>query len=186
MWTEFKPDLTTSPRTNLVDFMEKCVSPAASVSIPKLWGIKLLSHLVDWNLCLFFNLRWLRCSCTTSSAVCVLAHIWRQNKQHCKSHTHFAEPLIIPPPPLHPDSFQNRCVSLTVSCSNSICSPRFITKETHNSGNKFPSWWRYYAWFHAVTDGKLRLICSLQSRGRINKSDLSSCKSDLFPNNKKS
>lgn len=35
-------------------------------------------------------------------------------------------------------------------------------------------------------DGKLGLICSLQSRGRVNKSALSSCKSDLFPNNKKS
>lgn len=61
----------------------------------------------------------------------------------------------------------------------------FITEETHGSAHKFPSLWRSCARFHAAKDGKLRLICSLQSPGRVNKSDLSSCKSDLFPNNNK-
>lgn len=84
----------------------------------------------------FFYLRWSRCSCTTSSHVCVGSHL--ETKQTALQISHsFCRTFDHPRP--HPDSFQNRCVSLTVSCSKSICSPRFITEETHGPGNKFPS-----------------------------------------------
>lgn len=69
-------------------------APAASVSSPN-YEASNYSHTSRLKSALFF-IKGDRGAAAPPHHPYVSAHIWRQIKQHCKSHTHFAEP---PPTP---------------------------------------------------------------------------------------
>lgn len=73
-------------------------APAASVSSPN-YEASNYSHTLEIKIsALFFFIKGDRGTAAPPRHPYVLAHIWRQNKQQCKSHTHFAQPLITPRP----------------------------------------------------------------------------------------